>query len=99
MSRFDIRRTWSLTAAPFFGCLLTASTDETIQVFTGRGNSVYDVMLDFSGSLTAMGIFFAVVLICKRVKQNRTPDEEAEPTELTEPTEQTELPEQPDKTE
>lgn len=63
ISKYDIRITWSRTAVPVFGCLLAASTDEMIQIFSGRGNSVSDVMLDFSGSLTAMFIFFVVLLI------------------------------------
>ncbi len=67
----DLARTWSHTAFPCLGCLLAASTDEMIQVFTGRGNSVFDVMLDFSGSVTAMCIFFAAMLIYGRVRGGR----------------------------
>ncbi len=37
-------------------CLLVASTDETIQLFSNRGCQVKDIMLDFSGSI--FGFFF-----------------------------------------
>lgn len=50
-----------------FAALLTAVTDETIQIFSGRGSQVQDVVLDFSGALT--GILFvslALKLIRKR---------------------------------
>ena len=50
-----------------FAALLTAVTDETIQIFSGRGSQVQDVVLDFSGALT--GILFislALKLIQKR---------------------------------
>lgn len=41
-----------------FAGLLTAVTDEFIQVFTGRGSAVPDVVLDFCGCL------FGVLLCC-----------------------------------
>ena len=50
-----------------FAALITAVTDETIQIFSGRGSQVQDVVLDFSGALT--GILFislALKLIQKR---------------------------------
>ena len=37
-----------------FAALLAAVTDETIQSFTGRGSSVRDVVLDFTGALTGI---------------------------------------------
>ena len=66
--RRDLSFTWSATAFPVLGCLLVASTDETIQIYSGRGNSVSDVLLDFSGSLTAMCVFYIVLLIANRRK-------------------------------
>ena len=44
-----------------FGALLSAVTDETIQIFSGRGSQVQDVVLDFSGALT--GILFVSLTI------------------------------------
>ena len=44
-----------------FAALLSAVTDETIQIFSGRGSQVQDVVLDFSGALT--GILFVSLMI------------------------------------
>ncbi len=44
-----------------FGALLSAVTDETIQIYSGRGSQVQDVVLDFSGALT--GILFVSLTI------------------------------------
>ncbi len=71
---FELRRTWSCTAIPLLGCLFAASTDEMIQIFTARGNSVADVALDFSGSLTAFVIVYAVLLIMQRRKRGVRPE-------------------------
>jgi len=37
-----------------FAALLTAVTDESIQLFSGRGSQVQDVVLDFGGALTGI---------------------------------------------
>jgi len=37
-----------------FAALLAAVTDETIQIFSGRGSQVQDVVLDFGGALTGI---------------------------------------------
>ena len=44
-----------------FAGLAVAVTDETIQIFSGRGSQVLDVVLDFSGALT--GILLVSLLI------------------------------------
>lgn len=44
-----------------FTAMVTALTDETIQIFTGRGSQVQDVWLDFAGACT--GILFVLLLI------------------------------------
>ena len=41
---------------PVLMVLLVAVLDEYIQNFTGRGSAVTDVMLDFSGGLTGLGL-------------------------------------------
>ena len=53
-----------------FAALATAVTDEFIQSFTGRTSSVTDVLIDFSGALTAflMLSLFRVILR-KRTKE------------------------------
>ena len=51
-----------------FAALLTAVADETIQIFSGRGSQVADVVLDFSGAV--LGIL-AFTLIAKRAEEKR----------------------------
>jgi VanZ family protein len=52
-----------------FAALLTAVTDETIQIFSGRGPQVQDVVLDFVGALT--GILFTRLLIGETEKRKK----------------------------
>ena len=66
----DVGRTLSALPLPALCCLCVASTDETIQIFSGRGNAVSDVFLDFSGALTAMLIFACVLLIRRRKRRD-----------------------------
>lgn len=49
-----------------FLSLAAALTDETIQLFTGRGSQVADVWLDFSGAVCAI---FAVFVFVRAKKQ------------------------------
>lgn len=53
-----------ITLQPIIDCLFfgmaVALTDETIQIFTGRGSQVQDVWLDFAGSCT--GILFVLLI-------------------------------------
>lgn len=49
------------TALPFFLGLAAACTDETIQIFSpGRGSSLIDVWIDFSG--ICLGILIATII-------------------------------------
>lgn len=48
--------------------LLTAVTDESIQILSGRGPRVQDVLLDFSGGAVAMLLFFILFLIVCAVR-------------------------------
>lgn len=48
-------------ATPLFLALLVALTDETIQAFTGRTSSVFDVWLDFFGAVTGW-ILIGIIL-------------------------------------
>lgn len=55
-----------LVCTAFFG-LLTACTDEFIQLFSaGRSSEVKDVFIDFSGTIAALIIFAAAAGIDKR---------------------------------
>ena len=48
-----------------FAALLSAVTDETIQIFSGRGSQVQDVVLDFSGALTGI-LLVSLLMMGKR---------------------------------
>jgi VanZ family protein len=52
-----------------FCALLSAVTDETIQIFSGRGSQVQDVVLDFAGALT--GILFSRLLVGETEKRKK----------------------------
>lgn len=54
-----------LPCAGFFA----AAIDETIQIFSGRGSSLLDVWLDFSGFLT--GFFAIYILFCLLSRGNK----------------------------
>ena len=53
-----------------FAALLAAVTDETIQVFSGRGSQVLDVVLDFSGAVA--GILLCTLIAKRSEKKNPT---------------------------
>lgn len=55
--------------ASFIFCAISASIDETIQIFSHRGNSILDVMLDTCGSV--FGILITLIIIVFFVKKNR----------------------------
>ena len=62
----------SFSSKPILFSLLVALTDETIQLFTGRGSQVKDVWLDFFGACT--GYFMGMValrLIQKRLDKRK----------------------------
>ncbi len=48
-----------------------AFTDETIQIFSGRGPEIADVWIDFFGSLTFSLLTCAVYILCKRTRMIR----------------------------
>jgi VanZ family protein len=54
-----------------FVLLSSAVIDESIQIFTGRTDSVKDILLDFGGALTGIiltaGIYFIVSFIKRRI--------------------------------
>ncbi len=54
-----------------FYLLAVAVCDEFIQSFTGRGSSVRDVLIDFSGALFGVGAVFAVCALKRSIQKNR----------------------------
>ena len=58
-----------LVSLPILMVLLVAVLDEYIQFFADRGSAVTDVMLDFMGGLTGLGVgLFCTILINGRKK-------------------------------
>lgn len=52
---------WQSVINCAFAAMVVALTDETIQIFSGRGSQVQDVWLDFAGSCT--GILFLLIIV------------------------------------
>ena len=64
------RINWQSVINSAFFAMTVALTDETIQIFSGRGSQVQDVWLDFAGSCT--GILFVIVIFgLIKVARNR----------------------------
>ena len=64
------RINWQSVINSAFFAMVVALTDETIQIFSGRGSQVQDVWLDFAGSCT--GILFVIVIFgLIKVARNR----------------------------
>ena len=57
-TRFCGKIRWNRVILPLFVCVLVAVSDEFLQSFTGRGSSVRDVVLDFSGALFSFVILW-----------------------------------------
>lgn len=53
----------------YFG-FFVALTDETIQLFTGRGSQVQDIWLDFIGFVTGIGFILLIFLLAKFLPQH-----------------------------
>ena len=51
-----------------FAALLSAVTDETIQIFSGRGSQVQDVVLDFSGAFTGILLVSLIISLIEKQK-------------------------------
>lgn len=67
--RKRVRRQQVINCA--FAAMTVALTDETIQIFTGRGSQVKDVWLDFAGSCTGILFVFAIVILIKAIRRRK----------------------------
>lgn len=67
-SQFSARKKEVCTFLAPFAVLTTAVTDEYIQLFTGRGSRVSDVVLDFVGGLCGILVLSVVLYFWKRRK-------------------------------
>ncbi len=60
-----------VTVAPFFIVMTVGLLDETIQMYTGRGDMVKDVWLDFFGGCTGYAVGLCAIWLVRRVGQRR----------------------------
>ena len=65
-TQFCRKSRWSNVLLPFFICLLVAVSDEFLQSFTGRGSSVRDVIVDFSGALFGYGLLWLISRVFRK---------------------------------
>lgn len=59
---------------PFLFCLVAALTDETIQIFTGRGPQIQDVWLDFAGAVAGILVGAAAMWLWKTIRKSKKTD-------------------------
>lgn len=62
---------WLEWVIPMAFCLLYAISDEVHQIFSERGPSVKDVLIDFAGSVTGILLMHAIAAIVRTVKRRR----------------------------
>jgi VanZ family protein len=62
---------WQTAGIPSLFCLLTAACDETLQIFTGRGPAVRDVLIDFAGALSGVLFLHLAVGLISAVSRAR----------------------------
>ncbi len=60
-------------SSAFLFAILCAMTDETIQIFTGRGSQVQDVWLDFVGASTGILAGIAILYLIQTIRNRRKP--------------------------
>jgi VanZ family protein len=65
------RRRWQSVVNCAFAVLIVALTDETIQIFTGRGSQVQDVWLDFAGACAGILLVLIVVGLIKAIRRGK----------------------------
>ena len=54
-----------------FAAMVVALTDETIQIFTGRGSQVQDVWLDFAGACAGILLVVIIVDLIKAIRHKK----------------------------
>ena len=64
-----IKRIFFFYPTAFIFSLLVASLDETIQYFTGRYSSVWDVLLDMTGASFSIGIYLLVSSLIRKKRK------------------------------
>ena len=64
-------RAWLEWLIPIVFCLLYAISDEVHQIFSNRGASVKDVVIDFAGAVTGILLLRAILGIVRASKRRR----------------------------
>ena len=64
-----IKRILSIYPTAFILSLFIGAVDETIQYFTGRYSSIWDVLLDLSGASFSIGIFLLVRSLIRKKRK------------------------------
>ena len=62
---------WLEWCLPTVFCLLYAASDEIHQIFSNRGASVKDVLIDFAGAVTGILLMRAILGIVRAAKRRR----------------------------
>ena len=68
------RVSWQPVVNCAFVAMVVALTDETIQIFTGRGSQVQDVWLDFAGSCTGILLVLLIRLLITAPRRKHKPN-------------------------
>lgn len=68
-SLLSIQKLWNMLTVP----LAVAVTDESIQILSGRGPLISDVLIDMLGAVCAMGICFLCWFAAKKIKRIKYP--------------------------
>ena len=64
-----IKRILSIYPTAFILSLFIGAVDETIQYFTGRYSSIWDVLLDLSGASFSIGIFLLIRSLIRKKRK------------------------------
>ena len=64
-------KTWLEWLIPMVFCLLYAISDEVHQIFSNRGASAKDVLIDFAGAVTGILLLRAILGIVRAAKRRR----------------------------
>ncbi len=64
LQKRNLQNVWNVLSL----VLCTAVADESIQILSGRGPRVQDVLLDFSGGAVALTLFMLIFLIVRAVR-------------------------------
>ena len=63
---------WMWWVIPTVSCLLLATADEVYQIFTGRGSSATDVIIDFMGSVVGICLVHLALYLVARKKAKKS---------------------------